>query len=55
MEEFNNKRADHGALLTTLQRIDASRTDLLREIRALHDRVDHICHRIRWLEENAAS
>jgi len=55
LEEFNNMRADHGALLTTLQRIDASMTDLLREVRALHDQVDHIGHRIRWLEENSAS
>ena len=55
LEEFNNMRADHGALLTTLQRIDASMTDLLREVRELHDQGDHIGHRVRWLEEKTAS
>ena len=41
LAEMADQRADMGALLTIIQRLDTEISGVLNEVRALHERVEH--------------
>jgi hypothetical protein len=46
LEELANMRADHAVLLAIVQRMDATMSGLLGEVRALHGQLGRIGHRV---------
>lgn len=53
LDEMANMRADHAVLLAIVQRMDATMSGLLGEVRALHGQIGRFAHRVERLEQTA--